>query len=248
MHRSFHSTALSASASSLKSFNSDGIGRGVTILPKSEEYTNVIFWMHGLGDTADGWASLMPMLNLPGNNVKFILPTAEDRPITLNGGYSMPGWCDVKGLDRDADEDAEGFEYSAKRVQELIDLEIDKGIEPKNIIVGGFSQGGALAFHLTLRSEHEFAGCIALSTWVPMHREYPNVLSETAKKTLKVFQAHGDEDQVVGLQWGEKSHHMLKEVLDNEPSFLVIPQMGHSSDPKEIAAVRSKIIDWLKLE
>ena len=44
--------------------------------------------MHGLGDTADGWASLMPMLDL--KETKFILPTANERPITLNGGYVMP--------------------------------------------------------------------------------------------------------------------------------------------------------------
>ena len=36
--------------------------------------------MHGLGDTADGWASLMPSLGL--TETKFILPTATNKPIT----------------------------------------------------------------------------------------------------------------------------------------------------------------------
>lgn len=34
-------------------------GRGVTFVPKSGEYKNVLYWFHGLGDTADGWADLV---------------------------------------------------------------------------------------------------------------------------------------------------------------------------------------------
>lgn len=74
----------------------------------------VVVWMHGLGDTCDGWAEVrglmrlsfyishsidlqasvfylqgMPDLGIP--NTKFILPTASARPISLNGGHKMPG-------------------------------------------------------------------------------------------------------------------------------------------------------------
>lgn len=53
----------------------------------------------------------------------------------------------------------------------------------------GFSQGGALALHTTLRSPLQFAGCVALSTWLPFRDDYPSALSEEAK-TLPVFQVY----------------------------------------------------------
>ena len=74
----------------MQAVRNDGAGgRGIQYVPKSGEYQNVVVWLHGLGDTADGWASMMPELRL--ENTKFILPTAKSRPIALNGGSPMPG-------------------------------------------------------------------------------------------------------------------------------------------------------------
>jgi predicted esterase len=74
----------------MQSLLNDGLGgKGIHFLPKSGEYKSVLIWMHGLGDTADGWASMMPSLGL--SNAKIVLPTAKTRPISLNGGMPMPG-------------------------------------------------------------------------------------------------------------------------------------------------------------
>ena len=94
--------------------------------------------MTGLGDTADGWASLMPQLGL--ENTKFILPTAPARPISLNGGSPMPGWSDIYGLDDKSPEDRDGFDLSVERINKLIQVEVDQGIDTEKIVVGGFSQ------------------------------------------------------------------------------------------------------------
>ena len=67
-------------SNTLKRIAGDGLGGlGVTFTPKTASYTNVVIWLHGLGDTADGWASMMPQLGLA--NTKFILPTAPTRPV-----------------------------------------------------------------------------------------------------------------------------------------------------------------------
>lgn len=164
----------------------DGLGgRGVTLIPKSGAYSKVVLWFHGLGDTADGWSQLMPQLKL--DDVKFILPTAPSRPITLNGGMSMTGWSDIIGLDPKSKEDQKGFDESAGRISTIVQLEIDKGIAPNKIFIGGFSQGGALALHFSLRSDLPLAGCAALSTWLPMRDQYPSSLSPAAK-SLKIIQ------------------------------------------------------------
>ena len=68
-------------AGGLRAIPSDTIGQpGITLLPESGEYSKVVLWMHGLGDTADGWAGLMPMLDIA--DTKFVLPTAPEKHYT----------------------------------------------------------------------------------------------------------------------------------------------------------------------
>lgn len=41
----------------MKTTYSDGVSRqGQSLTPADDRYDNVVVWMHGLGDTADGWA------------------------------------------------------------------------------------------------------------------------------------------------------------------------------------------------
>lgn len=56
------------------------------------KHTATVILLHGLGDTANGWADFAPMLQLQMPHVKFVFPTAPTRPITLNGGMRMTGW------------------------------------------------------------------------------------------------------------------------------------------------------------
>ena len=66
----------------------DGLGgEGIVIKPASGEYSSVVLWMHGLGDSAMGWYQSMPGLNL--QSTKFVLPTAPNRPISINGGMQV---------------------------------------------------------------------------------------------------------------------------------------------------------------
>lgn len=89
-------------------------------------------------------------------------------------------------------------------------------------MIAGFSQGGALALHTSLRSQYTLGGCLALSTWLPLGSHYPDALS-TANANLKILQIHGDEDRVVSHQWGEKSHEKLKTLISAPvPEFLTI--------------------------
>lgn len=153
--------------------------------PSSGSYSNVVLWLHGLGDTADGWADMMPSFSL--EDTKFILPTAASIPISINGGMEMNGWSDINGLDMESPEDRQGFDLSAARINKLIKQEIDSGVPASKIAVGGFSQGGALALHVALRSPESYAGCVALSTWLPLRNDYPAALSQAAK-AMPIFQ------------------------------------------------------------
>ena len=102
------------------------------LLPTSPESARapVAILLHGLGDSGDGWATLMPELDpliSASPTVRYILPHAPTRPITLNGGMAMPGWFDIASLDARGKEDADGLAAAASRVEEILAAEVASG-------------------------------------------------------------------------------------------------------------------------
>jgi predicted esterase len=224
MTRTWRSIALllqfSFLASPVRAMKAVRISDGITYVPKSGEYSGLLVWLHGLGDTADGWASMMPSLGL--KDTKIVLPTAETRPISLNGGSPMPGWSDIYGLSDTDKEDKEGFAASAARVMAIVQQELDAGkVLPNKVVLAGFSQGGAVVLHAALRSPQALGGVVALSTWLPLRDHYPAQLSPTAG-SLRILQVHGDEDRVVSYKWGKNSHELLKTMVSTPPAFHTI--------------------------
>jgi lysophospholipase-2 len=87
----------------------------------------------------------------------------------------MPAWFDIKGLDVSATEDVNGIKNATVYVHSLIEKEITEGIPSERIIVGGFSQGGALAIYSALTFPKKLAGIIALSCWLPLSKTFSSV-------------------------------------------------------------------------
>lgn len=87
----------------------------------------------------------------------------------------MPAWFDIKGLDMSSPEDTEGIKKATAYVHNLIEKEISEGVPSDRIIVGGFSQGGALALYSALTFPKKLAGVVALSCWLPMHKLFTPV-------------------------------------------------------------------------
>ena len=128
-----------------------------------------VIWLHGLGADCQDFKDLPDMLELPsGLPVRFVLPNAPERPITLNGGMVMRGWYDLTGLEVVKQEDRAGLNEASQIVEKLVERECERGIPRSRIIVGGFSQGGAVALHYGLRCEQALAGIVGLSTYLPL--------------------------------------------------------------------------------
>lgn len=73
----------------------------ITIEPQSQ-FRACVIWLHGLGDSGAGFAPVVPLLGLPDElGVRFIFPHAPSIPVTINQGYVMPAWYDIKGMDVD---------------------------------------------------------------------------------------------------------------------------------------------------
>lgn len=172
----------------------------------SKDKAAVIF-LHGLGDSPDGWASLteaMPNLRpaLADLDITYVFPPANMVAITVNGGEKMPGWFDVYDwpIGVDAKDDPKGLAMSVKQVEKIVtQLKEEEGIDPSKVVLGGFSQGGAVAlmaaYNRRKKDAIPFAGCVCMSGWLPM-KNYLDVSEESAKAT-PLFWAHGQYDDKI---------------------------------------------------
>lgn len=59
----------------------------------------------------------------------------------------------------------------------MIENEVKAGIPPEKILLGGFSQGGALALYSALIYPQKLAGVVALSCWLPLHKSFPKAMN-----------------------------------------------------------------------
>ncbi|CAH2091229.1 unnamed protein product [Euphydryas editha] len=203
------------------------------IIAATAKQTASLIFLHGLGDTGHGWASTIAAIRGP--HVKVICPTASTIPVTLNAGFRMPSWFDLKTLDATATEDEEGIVRATDLVHSLIADEVRSGIPANRILLGGFSQGGALALHAGLTYPERLAGVMSLSCWLPRHAFFPDGVK--APRDIPIFQAHGDCDPVVPYKWGQMTASFLKTFMKNT-EFMTYQGLTHSSSESELKDMR----------
>eukprot|EP00600_Ochromonadales_sp_CCMP1393_P012896 CAMPEP_0175015542 /NCGR_PEP_ID=MMETSP0005-20121125/11245_1 /TAXON_ID=420556 /ORGANISM="Ochromonas sp., Strain CCMP1393" /LENGTH=316 /DNA_ID=CAMNT_0016272547 /DNA_START=329 /DNA_END=1279 /DNA_ORIENTATION=+ len=129
-------------------------GSTVVYHPEEGSHSATVILLHGLGDSAEGLSELANVFSQEEKlaHIKFILPTADVRPVTLNGGMRMNAWYDITGLDDRASENCDGIDASVARVRQLIEQEQSHvGIPLHRMMLMGFSQGGALSLFTVLQ-------------------------------------------------------------------------------------------------
>ena len=209
----------------------------------SDAPTGSVIWLHGLGADGHDFEPIVPELRLPAAlGLRFVFPHAPVRPVTINGGMSMRAWYDIFTLDRGGPVDEQGIRASGEILNALIEREKERGIDARNIVVAGFSQGGAIALHAALRYPERLAGLMALSTYLPLTSSFQAevVDSDTAaNRDVPIFMAHGSFDPVLPMHMGSESRDMLL-----NSGFSVewhdYP-MAHAVCAEEIAHIR----EWL---
>jgi phospholipase/carboxylesterase len=194
-----------------------------------------IIWMHGLGDDGQGWSEVVPALRLPRTlAVRFLFPHAPVMPVTINNGFRMRAWYDIRENDFNQRADLAGVKRSQAQVEALIAREQARGVTARRIVLAGFSQGGAIALYAGLRHAERLAGIAALSTYLIA----PETLAEEASATnrdVPIFMAHGTQDPVIQFRWADASRQLLV-AAGYGVEWHVYP-MPHSAVPEEIVAV-----------
>ena len=169
-----------------------------------------VLWLHGLGADGNDFAPIVPELVRPGwPALRFVFPHAPVRPVTINNGLRMRAWYDIAGMDFATRADAAGVEQSIGQVEALLAREGERGIAPSNVLLAGFSQGGAITLAAGVRRRVPLAGLIALSTYLPGADQLADFASEAAK-AQPIFRGHGTSDPVVLPAFGQRSAQALK--------------------------------------
>ncbi|XP_074641809.1 acyl-protein thioesterase 1-like [Tubulanus polymorphus] len=215
-------------ASSSAKMNTNG-----AIISPTARHTASFIFLHGLGDNGHGWKSQFEEIRKP--HIKYIFPHAPTKPVSLNFGMQMPSWFDIRSLDFNGEEDEDGIKSSSNNLNKLIEAEVNSGIESSRIIIGGFSQGGAVAVYCSVNSEKILGGCIGLSTFMPLHKSFQGI-----KHNMPIFLAHGTSDPVVNFRFGEMTRDLLKSCC-NDLTWKSYDGVGHSSCPKEMNDVKDFI-------
>jgi phospholipase/carboxylesterase len=199
-----------------------------------------IIWLHGLGADGFDFAPIVPELvrkNWPA--IRFVFPHAPVRAVTVNNGFRMRAWYDIKSFDFNQRADETGVRESMMQVEALIARENERGVVSSNIFLIGFSQGGAIALSAGLRRESGLAGIVALSTYLPMADATATEATDAGKNT-PVFFAHGSADPVIPADIGKASYFTLSK-MGVKTRWQEYP-MQHAVCAEEIA----DMADWLE--
>ncbi len=198
-----------------------------------------VLWLHGLGADGHDFEPIVPELDLPdGLPVRFVFPHAPVQPVTINGGERMRAWYDVYGLGG-REEDEAGIRRSQALVEELIERERSRGIEPARLVLAGFSQGGVMTLQTGLRHRDRLAGLLVLSAYLPLAATLPDEAS-AVNRDVPIFMAHGRVDDLIPVAWARRSADRLRE-LGYPVEWREYP-IGHAVSAHEVRDVAA----WLR--
>jgi phospholipase/carboxylesterase len=202
-----------------------------------------VIWLHGLGADRFDFMPVAEALQRSLLTTRFVLPQAPTQAVTINGGYEMPSWYDIKAMSPARAINTDQLEASAQRVLDLIEAQRDSGIDPARIFLAGFSQGGAVVFHAAfLRWQGPLGGVLALSTYAPTFSD--EMTLSASQQRIPVYCLHGQHDEVVQNAMGRTAYEHLK-AQGVTATWQEYP-MGHEVLPQEIADIGVWLGDRLR--
>ena len=134
----------------------------------------------------------------------------------------MPAWYDILQMNLERVVDIHQIQASSLLIDELVKHEMVNGIDSKNIIIAGFSQGGAVAYDYVLTSDIQLGGLLALSTYFAS-KDYIQKIKTNCNIPTLIH--HGQFDDIVPMTLGMSAKQSLEQ-LGLTPQFVSYP-MAH---------------------
>ncbi|KAF0982458.1 hypothetical protein FDP41_011388 [Naegleria fowleri] len=206
---------------------------------------SVLIWLPGIGDNHDGFIGILKTL-LPENTIA-IVPSAPKRAVTMYRGRVTNAWFDVKSHNRIAnvEEDIAGMTESKKLLDEIISIQM-MSFKSHRIVIGGFSQGGAMSILVASQSPHTLGGIISVSGFVPMRTKFSKasdmVLRQNAQTPFYIL--HGDDDIIVNYSLiAKRSYDWLEEVktITNRKIYKHVGHFISEEEKKDLKAILAQL-------
>jgi phospholipase/carboxylesterase len=214
----------------------------IELHPAGQADASVII-LHGLGADGSDFLSFGDQLDLSAiGPVRYVLPRAPVRPVTINNGYQMRAWYDILGTQIERREDETGLRESMREVNALIDREIARGVPAHRIVLGGFSQGCAMTLLAGLRYPRRLAGLVGMSGYLPLAASTAAERHD-ANALVPIFMAHGRRDPMIALDRAQASRDALVK-LGYAVDWHEYP-MEHSVCMEEIEALNAWLLKVL---
>lgn len=172
--------------------------------------------LHGWGANAQDLASLAPYLNLP--KIKFLFPNApHPHPFSAEGRM----WYDLETGEHLAQTRLD-LKNWVRSLPEQLEIPLNK------IVLGGFSQGGAMT--LDVGHDLSLAGLLCLSGYLHPQIQFS---AEDTKPTLIV---HGVQDPVVPIQAARIVQEKVTEAQWSPEVHEL--KMAHEISPQAVELIR----------
>lgn len=165
----------------------------------------MIILLHGFGAHMGDLASLAPAIDA--NGYVYIFPNAPI-PFEIGPGTTGFGWTYPRRIPQElrrADDVDSVVDMLATLVDEVTE---SYAIEPGQIILGGFSQGGMMTYRYGLPNPDKFKGLAALSAVAPDEDTMREKLPED--RSQPIFVAHGTADKVIEVQLARDTLEFLQ--------------------------------------
>ena len=188
--------------------------------------------LHGWGASAHDLFGLAPLLG----GAMVICPQGPVE-VPVGPGMNGYGWFPlVPGQPPDPD----AFREGAKRLAGFFEAALEAyPVDPERLVIGGFSQGGVMAYDLGLRRPERVSGVAALSTWLP-----PSLAEDIEKKPeheeFPVLVIHGENDTMVEVDRARASRDLLKP-FGVRVQYREFP-MAHEINPQALRL----LMEWLE--
>lgn len=166
-----------------------------------------IIALHGWGASAHDLLGLAPYLG--GGRVQMLCPQGG-LTVPIGAALSGFGWFPLAGggqvfdsgtIDRAADEIRAFIAAAEQRYP----------IDPRKVILAGFSQGGVMAYLIGLSDPARYAAIAALSSWLPPPLA-ASLAPNDARRRLPTLVQHGSEDEIINVARARQSVESLREL------------------------------------
>lgn len=112
-------------------------------------------------------------------------------------------------------------------------------IDPKKLAILGFSQGGVMAYSVTLGNPQRFGALAVLSSWLP-EELLPRLNVDNAVQSLPTLVQHGTQDPMIQIDRARSSVETLRQL--RVPLTYREYEMGHEIRPESLADLSA----WLE--